>query len=458
MSFAGAIGVAAAVSHLTLDGDNRLLAAEPALDALNRRAGGGIGMPLAVPPLAAVARLARRLGTVVSRNVVVADEEGDVELCVRAQPDALGIRLAASGWRERAAWAPTTASAAVEHDFLAADADWTWETDALLRLTRLPIEAGRRYGFDALALIGEPLTALVELEGEGRAVPLLDALARHEPIVDYRAQLRGRGSAVSLSAMVRHDPAGRFAGFRGVARMIGSASVQGGVASMLSDTFTADLDRALRRPLVQIVADAGAIHAAASGPVPSDYADYAADIAHAGRHLLALVDDLVDLQAVEHPDFAPAADAIDLADVARRAAGLLAVQASDAGVVIERPMPGARMWARGDFRRALQILVNLIGNAIRYAPRGSIVLVDLHVAGDRMAVSIGDEGRGIAPVDQARVFEKFQRIDASEPGGNGLGLYIARRLARAMGGDLTLASMPGDGARFTLSLPADPSA
>lgn len=444
------------MSHLTLDHEGRLVAAEPALDALNRRAGGEVGMPLAVVQLATVTRLARRLGIVVSRGVVVADEEGDVELWVRAQPDDGGIRLAASGWRERTAWAPPP-TAHVSHDFLVADADWHWETDAVLRLTRLSIEAGRRHGFDALALLGQPLTALFELDGEAGALPLVEALARHEPIADQRARVRGGGAAVSLSASVRRDAGGQFAGFRGIARRLEPAAVPTPVAP-LAEGFTAGLDRALRRPLAQIVANADSIHAATDGPVAPDYADYAADIAHAGRHLLALVDDLVDLQAVERPDFAPAADAIDLADVARRAAGLLTVRASDAGVVIERPLPGAQLWARGDFRRALQILVNLIGNAVRYAPRGTIVLVDLHSIGKQAAVSIADEGKGIAPADQKRVFEKFQRVDPTEPGGNGLGLYIARRLARAMGGDLMLESMPGEGARFTLSLPAEPSA
>jgi signal transduction histidine kinase len=455
MSLAGPVGAVAAVAHLTLDGQGRLLAAEPALEALNGRAGGGAGLPLAVPQLASIVRLAVRLGTVVSRRVVVADEEGDVELWVRAQPDGGGIRLAASGWRERPAWLPAAAPAVAERDFLAADADWRWETDAVLRLTRLSIEAGRRHGFDAVSLLGQPLTALVDLDGEAGRLPLLDALARQEPIVDQRATIRGGGLEVSLSASVRRDPGGKFAGFDGVARLIGPPATLGTAATApLTDGFAAGLDRALRRPLAQIVANADSIHAATDGPVAPDYADYAADIAHAGRHLLALVDDLVDLAAVERPDFVPAADSIDLADVARRAAGLLAVRASEAGVAIERPLPGARLWARGDFRRALQILVNLIGNALRYAPRGSIVLVDLEALGERVAVSIGDEGKGIAPADHARVFEKFQRIDPGEPGGNGLGLYIARRLARAMDGDLTLVSVPGDGARFTLTLPS----
>jgi signal transduction histidine kinase len=73
--------------------------------------------------------------------------------------------------------------------------------------------------------------------------------------------------------------------------------------------------------------------------------------------------------------------------------------------------------------------------------------------GDLGALIIADQGKGIAAEDQARIFDKFERVDASEPGGTGLGLYIARRLARAMGGDLSVDSAPGQGARFTFTLP-----
>jgi len=73
--------------------------------------------------------------------------------------------------------------------------------------------------------------------------------------------------------------------------------------------------------------------------------------------------------------------------------------------------------------------------------------------GDRATVTVADEGKGVALADQTRIFEKFERVDPSEPGGNGLGLYIARRLARAMRGDLTIDSAAGEGARFVLTLP-----
>ncbi|WP_174280060.1 sensor histidine kinase, partial [Sphingomonas bacterium] len=224
-------------------------------------------------------------------------------------------------------------------------------------------------------------------------------------------------------------------------------------ADTLPASFTAGLDRALRRPLARIVANADTINAAADGPIAPDYADYAADIAHAGRHLLELVDDLVDLQAIERPDFMLAVEPIDLAEVARRAAGLLGVRAGQMRVVIERPASLAACPARGDHRRALQIAVNLLGNALRYSPRGETVRVEAFGDRDQARLVVTDRGKGITPADQARIFGKFERVDPSEVGGNGLGLYIARRLARGMNGDLTVESAPGEGARFTLSLP-----
>ncbi|MBM3927603.1 MAG: HAMP domain-containing histidine kinase, partial [Sphingomonadales bacterium] len=177
------------------------------------------------------------------------------------------------------------------------------------------------------------------------------------------------------------------------------------------------------------------------------------DIATAGRHLLGLVDDLVDLEAVERPDFSIDAEPIDLADVARRAAGLLAVRASQGDVRIDRPAADETQPATGDFRRSLQILVNLIGNAVRYSPRGGSVWVRITQDETHACAIVADQGKGIAEADQAMIFEKFGRVDPSEPGGSGLGLYISRRLARAMGGDITVDSAPGAGARFVFTLP-----
>ncbi|HEX8387440.1 MAG TPA: HAMP domain-containing sensor histidine kinase [Sphingomonas sp.] len=437
------------IAHGLVDGDGRLVEAEDALLGLTMRAGGRLGEVLAVPQLATVARLARRLQVPITRSVVVADREADIELLVSARPDGDGtggnVRLAVAGWRERRPWRPIDVPAAL--DLLAAGADWRWECDGALRLGFVSIDAGRIHGFDALGLLGRPLTEMFAFEADaGGGLPILDALAERRSFDAQPASVRSSRRAVLVSAVARRDAAGAFAGFAGaVSEMPASGSEAASVGATLGDR----LEKALRAPLAQIIAGADSIHSESQGPVGSDYAAYAADIASAGRHLMALVDDLADLEAVERPDYRPDMERIDLADLARRAAGLLSVRAADGGVAIVRPEPGDSQPATGDFRRVLQILVNLIGNAVRYSPRGSAVTV---YVGPGARVSVADAGKGIAPDDQGRIFDKFERIDTSEPGGSGLGLYIARRLARAMGGDLTVASAPGEGATFTLTL------
>jgi len=156
---------------------------------------------------------------------------------------------------------------------------------------------------------------------------------------------------------------------------------------------------------------------------------------------------------VESDGFRAAPDAIDLADVAQRAAGILAVRAQEKRITIAAPPQEATQPATAEFRRVLQVLLNLVGNAIRYSPEGSTITIALGSDGAKAHVSVRDEGPGLDEQAQRIVFNKFERLGRSGGGGSGLGLYISKRLAHAMGGDLTLQSRPGEGATFTLSVP-----
>lgn len=448
--------VTALTAHGRVDRQGRLVEADPPLRDLHLRAGGEDGGALAVPQIATLARLAQRLGILISRAIIAADGESDVDLWVRAQPEGNEVRLTVGGWSRRAAHAPDEAAEIDrETDFLRASADWLWEADENLRIVALSASAEAAIGGAASAVIGQPLTKLLKLvETDQGNLPLLEALAAKTRFEDQIAEMRDISGRVRLSAVPLLDGVGRFRGFRGSAswmnvpaRLAHDDEVVG-----VPDAFGERLDKALRAPLGRIIANAESIRAQTDGPLRRDYADYASDIATAGRHLLALVDDLVDLQAIERPDFEPAMDEIDIADIARRAAGLLAVRAADRGVRIDKPASDEPLIARGEFRRVLQILVNLVGNAVRYSPEGSMVWIRGEEEDGRVRIVVADQGKGIDPAEHERIFEKFERIDQDEPGGSGLGLYIARRLARAMGGDVSVDSAPGQGARFTLVL------
>jgi signal transduction histidine kinase len=434
-----------------VDSAGRLTMADPRLFALQQRAGASIGDPLAIPPLASMARLARTLGILVSRTVVVAEGDNDYDVWVRARPDGDAVVLSVGGWTrrpQRAPWlVPQGDDAAPPTGLIET---WTWSTDAKMRLTALS------FGDDML--IGQPLTRVVRLiENDAGDLPIVDAMTEGRDLVEQRAVRRDAPDReILLVATARRDERGQFIGFDGRGIPSDEAAVDEPAApqSQTDPAFSGRLDKALRAPLARIVANADSIRAQAEGPLRRDYADYAGDIASAARHLLALVDDLGDLQAVEQTDFKAEIEDIDLADIARRAAGLLQVRASDRKVRIDRPAEGETLPARGEFRRVLQIMVNLIGNAVRYSPEGSMIWLRTERDSDSAVLIVADQGKGIAEADQARIFEKFERVDPSEPGGSGLGLYISRRLARAMGGDIVVDSAPGQGARFVLTLPA----
>jgi signal transduction histidine kinase len=446
-----------------LDSQGRLIAADPPLAALHAQAGGQQGGILAVPQIAALARLARRLGITISRAAIAADGDHDVDLWVRAEPVGEEVSLAITGWAGRPAYAaPAAGPTERDSDFLRAAADWMWETDDTLRLTSLSAGAAAAIGRNPSELIGKQLTRLFRFrESEDGGLPILTALAEHRSFDTQLAELRGgRKGRYHLSGVPLIDGTGRFAGFRGAAagiRLHPEGAANDGASPQRRpghSAFGERLDQALRIPLAHIIESAERLRSQGDGPLRRDYTGYATDIAAAGRHLLALVDDLVDLQAIERPDFRPEAEPLDLADIGRRAAGLLAVRAADSNVRIDGPGAAEALPAIGDFTRTLQILMNLITNAIRYTPAGGQVWIRTEREGDLAAIIVADQGKGIAEADQDRIFEKFERVDPHEPGGTGLGLYIARRLARFMGGDIAVDSAPGQGARFTFTLPA----
>jgi signal transduction histidine kinase len=448
-----------------LDADGRLIAADPPLLDLHRRAGGRVGGMLAVPQIAALARLSRRLGIAISRAAIAADGERDLDLWVRAEPHEGEVALNITGWTQRPPVTLTPADLAAperEADFLRAAADWMWETDDSLRLTSLSNGAAAAIGRAPAEMIGKQLTRLFRfVESEDGSLPILTALAEHGRFDGQIAELRtGSKARYELSGVPLIDGSGRFAGFRGSASSIrrqpaapppddGAGRLEAGHPP----AFGARLDKALRTPLDRIIVSAETISAREGGPLQEDYASYAGDIASAARHLLALVDDLVDLQDIEGSDFRLDIEPLDLADVARRAAGLLSVRAANCKVRIDAPGEGESLPATGEFKRALQVMMNLIANAIRYSPEGGMVWIRTEGEGDIAAIIVADQGKGIAADDQERIFEKFERVDPLEPGGTGLGLYIAQRLARAMGGDIAVDSAPGQGARFTFTLP-----
>jgi signal transduction histidine kinase len=245
-----------------------------------------------------------------------------------------------------------------------------------------------------------------------------------------------------LSGEVVAGADGTFAGFQGTAEI--ADSVQPASEPERTAAFDHALDEALRSPLDRIIESAERIVERADGPLRSDYANYGNDIAAAARHLLSVIRSMS-----EEP--VQGQDTIDLTALAAEAVAMLDASAEEREVTIElqeqEPLP-----VRGEERAVIQVLVNLVVNAIRHSPERGAVRLSFGRTEGTASVTVSDDGPGIDAADQQRIFERFERAGAQQ-GGTGLGLAISRRLARSMGGDVTLESAPDTGAHFTLTLP-----
>ena len=209
---------------------------------------------------------------------------------------------------------------------------------------------------------------------------------------------------------------GHFAGFRGTVQ---PNSSQDPAPQARPAAFDHALDEVLRSPLDQIIESAERIVDRADGPLRSDYASYGNDIAAAARHLLSVLTSMNDRPAA-------AQRSVDLAALAGEAIVMLDEPAEERKVTIAPEGTGALL-ANGEERGVIQILVNLIGNAIRHSPEGGTVRLQFAQNAGTASVAVATTVRGLRTADQQRIFERFERADDRE-GGTGLGLAISRRL------------------------------
>ena len=428
-----------------LDRAGRLVSADPQLEALQREAGSSLGQPLALPQVAAVAQLARKLRTPVSRPAIAASMDHDIELWVQATPEGDEVALSLEGWTPRAPAGPRLAAIlGGGTDAETGGARNEWAADEELRIISLSPDLAELLGVDADDIAGQPLTRVLRLEEDDAGeMPLISALAARRGFTGQRARSRANDArSVVLSGEVVTGAEGGFAGFRGSVQADGAATVPGPART---PAFDHTLDEVLRSPLDRIIESAERIVDRADGPLRSEYASYGNDIAAAARHLLSVLTSMS-----EEP--AQSVASIDLSALAAEAVVMLESSAEESGVRIDLGTTEA-LPAKGEERAVIQILVNLIVNAIRYSPESGTIRLVFSRTNGTASVSICDEGPGIAAADQQRIFERFERAHSME-GGTGLGLAISRRLARSMGGDVTLDSAPGEGARFTLTLPS----
>ena len=226
-------------------------------------------------------------------------------------------------------------------------------------------------------------------------------------------------------------------------------------ADQAKTQFLSRVSHELRTPLNAVLGFAQLL--AMQPPASPAQAGWVGHILASGRHLLSLLDDVLDLSSAETGQLQIHLEPLALAPLVAEALLMFEAQAQAAGVVIATDLPAAPQGlVRSDRKRLLQVLSNLLSNAIKYNRPGGWVRLSLQPEGDHWRLEVSDSGPGLRTEQQALLFQPFERLGAQRGpiAGTGLGLALSRQLAQAMGIDITVRSAPGRGSVFSLRLPA----
>ena len=232
-------------------------------------------------------------------------------------------------------------------------------------------------------------------------------------------------------------------------------------ANRAKSDFLAMMSHELRTPLTAIIGFGDLLYEGISGPLAELPRSQVGRIRQGARHLLALIEDILAYSRIEAGKQEVTAETVDVGDLARDVAAVVEPLVIKKGLALRVGVPEARIAVVTDARKLRQILLNLLGNAVKFTERGEVALTLEHDADGGVALRVRDTGGGIAPAHLERIFEPFEQVDTSltnRQQGTGLGLGLSRKLAHLLGGELSVESEPGVGSTFTLLLPARPPA
>lgn len=357
------------------------------------------------------------------------------------------------------------------NDFEQGTSDWLWECDADGLLTYASPKLVEIAGISSGELGGLTLlqaTNASRMQSGWRQIH--DSMSSRQPLVACPLEIMSVGKITHwlISARPLFDDKNAFKGYRGVGRDVSEeweidrklieAKETAEAASAAKSTFLAVMSHELRTPLNSIVGFSEILASRGEESLLPDVRhDYAATILDSSRHLQTLINDILDATRIENNSIVLVEQEIDAAELLEIATKMCRDQAEKADVTLVAKL-NEGIEINADITRTKQIVLNLLVNAIKFSSAGGVVNIEfLRTRNNGLAISIRDAGVGIKPQDLKRIFEPFVQVEESMArrfSGIGLGLSIARKIARMHGGDVTIESRFGEGATACLELPA----
>lgn len=342
-------------------------------------------------------------------------------------------------------------------------------TDLLGVITDVNEQMEQLTGRSREELVGSPFKAY--FTEPDRAEDGIRLVLREGTVTNYELTARakdGTQTVVSYNASTFHDAAGKLQGVFAAARDVTEnkeleaklhrTNVELEDANVTKDRFLASMSHELRTPLNAILGFTGTMLMGIAGPLTDDQEDQLHTVEQNGKHLLSIINDLLDLAKIESGKVDLKFEAFTAQEVVEEVTSGLRSLADDKDLALKTVMPEEALRIRSDRRALCQILINLANNAIKFTDSGEVTIVVEQVRDDHRVLTrftVLDTGRGIKPADQGKLFAAFEQVGVSATRrheGTGLGLYISRKLAEKIHGTISFHSEEDKGSEFVLEV------
>ena len=338
--------------------------------------------------------------------------------------------------------------------------------------------AERMYGYSEAEAVGQSISILIPQDLPSEFRDIMRRLRRGERIERYETRRQGKNGQslhVSMSIAPLKDPAGRVVGAAAIARDItereqmemalrrrgeelAAANSELAAAARLKDEFLASMSHELRTPLNGILGMSEGLQEQVYGPLNPKQLRAVRDVEECGRHLLALINDILDVAKIEAGKVELELAPVTVEVVCQASLRLVKESALKKKITVSLHLDKQVRILTADERRLKQVLVNLLSNAVKFTDEGGQVGLDVVGEGDKRQVwfTVWDTGIGMRPDELQRLFQPFVQLDSRlsrQYEGTGLGLALVKRLTELHGGRVLVESQPGKGSRFTVVLP-----